>query len=513
LSEAMRFLAEQSKLLDPDKIGINFVYVPSAEPGMSAAAIPTHLDPATGRLETTPATTTVDASTINVKLIMKDVSLHDLLDAVVRGADRPIKYSVEDYAVVISPKPSGPEPPKLEMRIFRVDPYQIAAGLRGIPGLQTNNVATMAQSLFSKLGVDLNAPGRTIAFNDKLGVLFVKATASELDAVERVIQTLNQIPPQIHIKARFIEVEQENNARRGFDWYLGNFTNGPIVANGGSTLLLAVPVSATNRPGSFPGNTTTSVIPASATDQQLTSGLRNTAPAPATVTGILTDPNFRVTLHALESRPRTTILAEPECVTTSGRQTQMRATVIQTVLTNINPLALKPPGVSSNELFLTEQVECGPVFDVVPSVLADGYTINLTTTASVTEFLGYDIPTNSVTVYINGKKQTVPVPFPKFRTQKISTVVNLWDNQTLVLGGPVTSAVQTTKNKVPLLGDLPLVGGLFRSQTEISVENHLMVFVTATIVDPAGNRVHSDDELPFKPNTIPLQPKIPTPSP
>jgi general secretion pathway protein D len=369
----------------------------------------------------------------------------------------------------------------------------------------------MAKSFFG-----LTAPGRSIAFNDRLGLLFIKATAEELDNIERVmrvIQALNQTPPQIHIKARFIEVEQENNARRGFDWYLGSFTNGPIVANGGSTLLLAVPVSATNRPGSFPGNTTTSVIPASATDQQLTSGLRNTVPAPATATGILTDPNFRMTLHALESRPRTTILAEPECVTTSGRRTQMHATEIRTFLNGINPLALKPPGVSSNELFLTKQVECGPILDVVPYVLSDGYTINLTTTASVTEFLGYDKPTNSVTVYIDGKKQTVPVPLPKFRTQKISTVVNLWDNQTLVLGGSVTSATQITKEKVPLIADLPLVGRLFQSQTENSVENKLMVFVTATIVDPAGNRVHSDDELPFKPNTIPSQPKISSPSP
>jgi len=60
---------------------------------------------------------------------------------------------------------------------------------------------------------------------------------------------------------------------------------------------------------------------------------------------------------------------------------------------------------------------------------------------------------------------------------------------------------------------LPLVGGLFRSQTETSVRKNLIVFVTATIVDPAGNRVHSNNELPFNPATIPPQPKISTPSP
>ena len=56
-----------------------------------------------------------------------------------------------------------------------------------------------------------------------------------------------------------------------------------------------------------------------------------------------------------------------------------------------------------------------------------------------------------------------------------------------------------------MLGDLPLVGTLFQSQTKTSVKKNLMIFVTATIVDPAGNRVHSDDELPFLQSTIPPQ--------
>jgi Flp pilus assembly secretin CpaC len=54
------------------------------------------------------------------------------------------------------------------------------------------------------------------------------------------------------------------------------------------------------------------------------------------VTGILTDPNFQVVLHAMESRSGTQELAEPEATTISGRQTQMRATVIQPVVTGFN---------------------------------------------------------------------------------------------------------------------------------------------------------------------------------
>jgi len=59
-----------------------------------------------------------------------------------------------------------------------------------------------------------------------------------------------------------------------------------------------------------------------------------------------------------------------------------------------------------------------------------------------------------------------------------------------------------------VLADIPLVGRLFQSQSKKDVKNNLMIFVTATIVDPAGNRVHSDDELPFAQGAIPDQPVV-----
>jgi type II secretory pathway component GspD/PulD (secretin) len=71
--------------------------------------------------------------------------------------------------------------------------------------------------------------------------------------------------------------------------------------------------------------------------QSLTSGLNNGGlPAIGTITGILTNPNFRVVLHALEQRQGTEELAAPEVTTTSGRQTEMRATQIITVITSFS---------------------------------------------------------------------------------------------------------------------------------------------------------------------------------
>ena len=152
-----------------------------------------------------------------------------------------------------------------------------------------------------------------------------------------------------------------------------------------------------------------------------------------------------------------------------------------------------------------QQVEIGPVLDVIPVVLSDGYTINLTLIPSLTEFLDYDTPPSIPGVNVANVVQ-VPTILPRFTVRQVVTTVNIWDNQTVVLGGLISSSVTSQKDKVPVLGDLPLLGRLFQSQSKVSVKKNLMIFVTATIVDPAGNRVHSDDELPFLQNTIPPQP-------
>ena len=156
----------------------------------------------------------------------------------------------------------------------------------------------------------------------------------------------------------------------------------------------------------------------------------------------------------------------------------------------------------------TQQVETGPVLDVVPYVLSDGCTINLTLIPSDTEFNGYDTAPNIANVTGGLNVVQLPVILPDFTVRQVITTVNIWDNQTVVIGGLIPSQDLTTKDKVPVLGDIPLMGRLFQSQSKSSVKNNLVIFVTATIVDPAGNRVHSDDELPFAQNAIPPQPVV-----
>lgn len=163
---------------------------------------------------------------------------------------------------------------------------------------------------------------------------------------------------------------------------------------------------------------------------------------------------------------------------------------------------------------IPQQVEQGPVLDVIPNVLSDGYTVNLTLIPSLAEFAGYDNP-QEVLASGNLPPGTVLVPtvLPRFTVRQVVTTVNVWDGQTVVLGGLISDRVQSIKDKVPVLGDLPLLGRFFRSESKTTNKKNLVIFVTPTMIDPAGNRLHTDDEMPFALTSIPPQPKETGPIP
>ena len=95
------------------------------------------------------------------------------------------------------------------------------------------------------------------------------------------------------------------------------------------------------------------------------------------------------------------------------------------------------------------------------------------------------------------------LPLPRLRARQVTTSAIVWDGQTVVLGGLISEDVKKIKDKVPILGDIPLFGKFFRSESSYSFKKNLVIFVTPTIVDPAGNPVHTQDNLPYDPATIP----------
>jgi general secretion pathway protein D len=158
---------------------------------------------------------------------------------------------------------------------------------------------------------------------------------------------------------------------------------------------------------------------------------------------------------------------------------------------------------------IPQQIEQGPVLDVIPNVLSDGYTINLTLIPSLTEFAGYDNPNEVVSsgAQLPPGSALVPTVLPRFIVRQVVTTVNVWDGQTIVLGGLVADRTSSIKDKVPILGDMPLLGRFFRSESKSSTKLNLIIFVTPRIIDPAGNPAHSDDEMPFAQSSFPTQPR------
>jgi beta-lactamase regulating signal transducer with metallopeptidase domain len=101
LSEVIKDLGNESRKRDPDKRGINFIINPNT-PTPARAIDPTTGVPFASGAPAEPVD--IGATLIKINPVLTDVSLADLLEAIVKVADRPIKYSIEDYAVVFSVK-------------------------------------------------------------------------------------------------------------------------------------------------------------------------------------------------------------------------------------------------------------------------------------------------------------------------------------------------------------------------------------------------------------------------
>ena len=106
----------------------------------------------------------------------------------------------------------------------------------------------------------------------------------------------------------------------------------------------------------------------------------------------------------------------------------------------------------------------------------------------MTEFEGF-IEYGGPSIAISGGRTvTVPPGFfqPIFSVREVRTRVTIWDGATIIMGGLTREEVKKVEDKVPILGDIPLLGRAFRSKGKSSQKRNLLIFVTATLVDPGG---------------------------
>jgi general secretion pathway protein D len=102
---------------------------------------------------------------------------------------------------------------------------------------------------------------------------------------------------------------------------------------------------------------------------------------------------------------------------------------------------------------------------------------------------------------------------PIFSTRKVTTSVTVWDGQTVVLGGLMEDDVQKVQDKVPILGDIPLLGRAFRSNVDQHLKTNLVIFVTAHLINPAGDNILDldDKDETVEPLPLPSAPVQPAP--
>jgi general secretion pathway protein D len=168
----------------------------------------------------------------------------------------------------------------------------------------------------------------------------------------------------------------------------------------------------------------------------------------------------------------------------------------------------------------------GVRMEVDPVIGPDGYTIDLNLAPEVTDFEGfinYGSPINTSSVNALGLSTTIEltpntINQPIFSTRKVTTAVTVWDGQTVAIGGLIREDVQDVEDKVPILGDIPVLGRLFQSKAEDHFKRNLMIFVTAKLIDPSGELIRKPTVVvPATESTIlPPAPVIlppPTPAP
>lgn len=467
LGEVLKSLRDESKKMDPDHLGINFLF----NPHPNSPVAPTNDPKAAVIPPASSAPVDLDEITIHINPALKDLRLADVLDAIVQVANKPLQYTILDYGVCFSPKVA--EDTAFYSRIFRVKPKTFLQALESVTGsnigvqnstgggggggqggaarnsvssvsktnLQTK-VNQLVKAYFTAAGVDFGATtaadgdrivapnGKALFFNDRTGLLMVKASLPDLEIIQTAIEVLTAEPPQVTIETKFAEINEP--ASRTIDWeQLLSGSDARMITNSDSGFKLLDGL--TNWPKAFPTHSLANSI------------TRN-------FTTILTEKQFETVLQQIQNQAGTDVLTSPNATTLSGRRVQV------SVEDEVNVRARA----SATEITL----KTGPSLDIIPLVSDDGYSIQMPVIATVQEIL-------------QEKRGVLRKKISTAKIRQMSTTANVYDGQTLVLG-------ELTNGKNP------------------GSQRLLFVFVTAKIIDSKGERLHT--EFPLATNSVPKQP-------
>jgi type IV pilus assembly protein PilQ len=404
-----------------------------------------------------------DSVSGNVTLRLQNVPWDQALDIVLRtkGLDK----RRQDNVIIVAPQAELAAREKAELAA-RKDVQELAP-LRS-EYLQVNYAKAQDMAALIKTQTNsLLSPRGSVAVDERTNTLLLQDTAERLADVRRLVATLDIPVRQVLIEARIVIVnndfERQLGARFGVTNFHQNNGTGMIGTTGtaaGTDLMISSAITNVATTGRI---TPVSVPTGSSAANRYNVNLPVTSPAGTFAVGILGN-NYIVDLElsAAQAETQANIIASPRVITAN----QKEATIEQGVEI--------PYQQSASSGATTIQFKKAVLsLKVTPQITPDNRII-----------LDLDVKDDAVgTVVVTSGGVNVP----SIDTREIATQVLVNDGQTVVLGGILTTTQREDDTKVPYLGDIPVLGHLFKTTNHKDDKDELMIFITPKIVREGVN--------------------------
>src|SRR5713101_8173335 len=304
--------------------------------------------------------------------------------------------------------------------------------------------------------------------------LIVTTTEKELDGLTSLVEKLDTATRQVLIEARLLETTKNPQSVKGIDW-TGTF-GAQRFAFGNGRYDTTIPNNSQQRGINVPQT----FIYGSSADQGsptfIGNGgiIANTAHAFQPITAFLTADGVSAVLSFLNTEADTEVLSTPRAVTLDNQT----ATIS---VTRAFPIFQITPGSANSPAGATViYTNLGTILKVTPRIAADR-NISLRVVPEVSNIDSKD------SQQINGAQNTANI----YAIRRIDTSVMIPSGNTLVMGGLISDTKSKGYTKVPLLGDVPIIGLAFRHETKSRNKQNLIIFITPTIVEDEAFHVTS----------------------
>lgn len=399
----------------------------------------------------------------NVTLRLQNVPWDQALDIVLRtkGLDK----RKQDNVIIVAPQEELAAREKADLAA-RKDISELAP-LRS-EFLQVNyaKAAEMAALIKTQSGSMLSPRG-SVAVDERTNTLLLQDTADRLADIRRMVSTLDIPVRQVQIEARIVIVnddfERDLGARLGYTTAQRNGNNGIWTTSGTAASTDQIVSSALGNQAAGRGSFPVTVPSGSTAANRYNVNLPSPKQAGALAVGILSG-NYLLDLElsAAQAETQANIISSPRVITAN----QKEATIEQGVEI--------PYQQSASSGATTIQFKKAVLqLKVTPQITPDSRII-----------LDLDVKKDSVgTVVVASGGVNVP----SINTREIATQVLVNDGQTVVLGGILETQERMDTTKVPWLGDVPVLGHLFKTDTKTDNKDELLIFVTPKIVREGVN--------------------------